>query len=1095
MTETTNSTFNPTSAGGYTEAKDPIIFDEQCYLMLFWKDFVDYSKAFSLCSMESTENRSKNKFFDFRPKNLTLLDSEYPELIPSLFRKKKYSFDFFRMLTPNIQALLVPKIRIYKLIPSQSKNLSGNPTEFDEMEMLFPNIESPLRSTNKIKTNISGVGIKSFSYELEGGLPNTVELFIKCKLSMVFSSIDGFFKKRTFPNSKRDYSYSDLITAHEVQGGKLDNWSPIKIEIGWAKPSREAIKNVLRASNIEGKNINRMINTIVGGIDDSSTSLIVNHYGHDFNIKKDGKIDLTINFMGATEKAWASKQFDLIEPRPSEDKIGREVKNQVSHSNKLLKFAEIINTAAQRSTPAEVSKCIDAVVAVKEPSKQVTRAQACDTHGKTVIPSSLFEGGVSPFPKNDRQWWEQNFSLHGADLVDISIGSAIASVVGGEQSKKIYKTYKNNTSGFLDKKMESGKKAVGADNLNDKRMENQKKLITYRLNNRKINPAVLQEAHNKMRGELITAEEIKDSPEMALEVARAQLQIKAYRRIMNLLYNSGRVHFVDVTQEDVQDWRARIHGINDVITKEEKRKKVEKKAVTPPAVVMSVPESSGESPATGNFGSSRDGCRTEMTAYPSKVTNIYNIKRCLESDDQDSFMKVAKQKTISLRRINFIYFSDIIDAAIEAISIGKDDRTTTNIQSRSAVTIGNLLLKDFQSLNSNYSVNVGHLPVSVHDYMVWFQKKVVDRQTKVWSLMNFVRDAFGDLIFTSLGEGCSTKIRQPSRPAFAVMESIGVQDVITRCGKKKFRDVIPRLPVVCLDKIRIENIKNQKKGRAVWDGGAGPYLKNRRLAGLLATPQAPSMYQPHQQAKNVFTYFYFFGEPIDIGGWTGNRRSDEKLGVFHFDLAAASGIVKSIDFKKVAFQALRAQRIVEASEHLGIGGQLLDQYDADIKLYGTHYFKPGIMIYIEDSLPNSFGEKNPNMKGIIGIGGYYIITNVSHEISAGKNETTIKAVWQGYVGTDYNNNKLIGKRGSFHTCSTKPNEYYFSSGAKNLCRGRASPFNYVKSAQAGCLHGIEQDSDVPFPAISRSQSVRQSKAEQTRTSPKVKTKTPKRKKD
>ena len=1082
MSENEFGSFDPKNSSGYTEAKDPIVFDEQCYLMLFWKDFVDYSKAFSLCSMESPRERQKYEFYNFRPKNLTLLDSVHPELVPSLFRRKKYSFDFFRMLVPSIQALLVPKIRIYKLIPSKSKNLNGSPTEFDEREMLFPNVER-LNSTNSVRTDISGVGIKSFSYELEGGLPNTVELFIKCKLNMVFSSINGFFKERAFPGTKIGYKYADLVTAHDVSGGKIDNWNPIKIEVGWAMPPAEAIAEVLSTSNMTAPQIKNGIDIITQGIKDSSTSLIVNHYGHDFSIKEDGKIDLTINFMGATEKAWASKQFDIIEPKPGVAEVELETARQVKKSSKLIEFAQIINKASQRVTNTDIEKCINAAVAQPTPDAGVKAARnLCG--GPIIIPGRLFQGDESPFPEKDREWWHKHFYSAGGDQ-DVSIPGLIESVLKSTAAKNI-KGEKDSAIVDLGKTvwntLTGGQVTSKEGRQEIDRKEKLKTLIKEKIKKRKMHPDVFKEARKRMEKQVDLAQQIKDNPEMAEEVARAQLQIKAYRRIMNLLYNSGRVHFVDVTQQDVADWRSRIHKVNDIIaenekkTKEKQRKKVDKKIKTPDSLDKSVPQDKKDDKSTAaappGSGSSTDGCKTQMTAYPNKITEIYNIKRCLQSDSEDSFMKVAKQKTISVRRINFVYFSDIIDAAIESIYIDTDSVTASNIQSRSSVLIGNAILQDFLSLDSYHSVNMGHIPVSVHEYMVWFQKKVVDRQTKVWSLMNFIRDAFSDLIFTSLGEGCSTRVRQPSRPAFAVMESVGSKGIVTRCGPKKFRDVVPRLPVVCLDKARIEKIKETKGGGSVWDGGKNGYIKDAKNAGLIAAPEAPSMYKPHHQAENIFNYFYYYGEPIHMGDWTGNRASDEKVGVFHFDLAAAAGIVKSINFKKVDFQPLRAQRIVEASETLGLGGQLLDQYDADIKLYGTHYFKPGIMIYIEDDLPNSFGEKKVDLQGIIGISGYYIITNVKHEISMAKNETVLTAVWQGYGGTNYA--KTNKSKGKFHTCSASTSDYFFSYGAGNLC-GAGLPYNYLFKGPDGCMHGIEQDSDVPIPSASGTPSSKRAK--------------------
>lgn len=89
-----------------------------------------------------------------------------------------------------------------------------------------------------------------------------------------------------------------------------------------------------------------------------------------------------------------------------------------------------------------------------------------------------------------------------------------------------------------------------------------------------------------------------------------------------------------------------------------------------------------------------------------------------------------------------MYFSDIIDAAVE--SIIEDNPGARRFVTRTRIVLGNLLIRDFVDKTNTelYSVNIGDIPVSLHDYVTWFTKKVSSKQAKVWTLRISLRTQY-----------------------------------------------------------------------------------------------------------------------------------------------------------------------------------------------------------------------------------------------------------------------------------------------------------------------------------------------------------------
>ena len=75
---------------------------------------------------------------------------------------------------------------------------------------------------------------------------------------------------------------------------------------------------------------------------------------------------------------------------------------------------------------------------------------------------------------------------------------------------------------------------------------------------------------------------------------------------------------------------------------------------------------------------------------------------------------------------------------------------------------------------------------------------------------------------------------------------------------------------------------------------------------------------------------------------------------------------------------------------------LANVFNVNISMFGNNFFRPGSYIYVDPKVMGDLG--NPYTKGTIansmGLGGYHIVTSVSHTINLQSYETSLDAVWE-----------------------------------------------------------------------------------------------------
>jgi hypothetical protein len=261
-------------------------FNEQCYLMHFWRQFTDY-------------NKRKSNFESIRA-----LEHDKPFELNNILFDRGGKLDTLFNLRQDQLSLLVPKIRIFKIYPA-FKGLANQKGRSQDIviELPFDDHLNQFDIENITKNQEGrggGAGIKFFEWASLGTNPADKFVF-GAKLSLYFQSIDELFvvRKQT-PDSYGNTiqtAYSDLLI-HQKNTRESENigsqiWNrhyyQIKAVVGWYVPR-----------SVPG--INEFLNQdVLDALENTSLSFNMTLKKHEIEVKEDGSIDLQIEYISSTE--------------------------------------------------------------------------------------------------------------------------------------------------------------------------------------------------------------------------------------------------------------------------------------------------------------------------------------------------------------------------------------------------------------------------------------------------------------------------------------------------------------------------------------------------------------------------------------------------------------------------------------------------------------------------------------------------------------------------------------------------------------------------------------------------------------------------
>ena len=265
-------------------------------------------------------------------------------------------------------------------------------------------------------------------------------------------------------------------------------------------------------------------------------------------------------------------------------------------------------------------------------------------------------------------------------------------------------------------------------------------------------------------------------------------------------------------------------------------------------------------------------------------------------------------------------------------------------------------------------VNLANVPISLKSFEFWFNKNVVKRKINTWPLRAFIKQAVSELILNALGE--NSKQNEGIRRS----NQVGIQNLL-----------IPGMG------------EDRKSHRISGDRALGNFDLDSPAGGGLTVLNSFPIETPGQIGYNGFKHYlliYGSTEILDVRN-PADVEKDFKDGIYHFNIGADAGLVKSINFTKTDVPSLKESRLTSQDEE---EGQLRDKYNASLELIGSSpLFTPGQKIYVNPTLAGMGTITSRNsIARQLGLGGYYDVIKVLSTIDKSGYRTSLECVWTSF---------------------------------------------------------------------------------------------------
>ncbi|MFM1840965.1 MAG: hypothetical protein RIR47_1014 [Bacteroidota bacterium] len=289
-------------------------------------------------------------------------------------------------------------------------------------------------------------------------------------------------------------------------------------------------------------------------------------------------------------------------------------------------------------------------------------------------------------------------------------------------------------------------------------------------------------------------------------------------------------------------------------------------------------------------------------------------------------------------------------------SRGVSTTRTNNFMKKFYIVLGEFYYKKRSTTDvTPIRLPISLIPINFDTFLLWYKDNIVAKQRKNYVIKDFISDFFTQLVIPTL-QGNSTS---------------------TEIGRKY-------------------NVFFDQKTIKSFGTATTPFLidSDRSVSNSMLEPV--SKYASYSTTSpddhNIIYISLKPADPDALGRVYESIESDRRENISHFWVGDSRGLIKSIKFKRVEQPGLKEAKATKES-FIPLN-QLRDLYNADITMFGNHYYYPGDTIFIHPQ--NSIlGEPytNGTISNIMGIGGYYDVIKVTTNIGEGGYETALECVW------------------------------------------------------------------------------------------------------
>ena len=366
-------------------------------------------------------------------------------------------------------------------------------------------------------------------------------------------------------------------------------------------------------------------------------------------------------------------------------------------------------------------------------------------------------------------------------------------------------------------------------------------------------------------------------------------------------------------------------------------------------------------------------------------------------------------------QIHFVFLGDLIDAVTKLGGLSnkmREDKFGLMLGSFSYIDLFSPVnnLPAFSDVKIPTSVNFADIPISVHFFSQYFARTVIDKGITKLQLLDFINGLVNQLAVPALNVAVggipsqhtvsakSTRLQSRRELSFGYLSKFfqgSTNEVLNKAfaavqgSQGRINLAIPETVEYfsnALSPSYATNVKGSALSKDTWNYFLIHGAQNKVLSGL---GEGEDFIEQDYQ-KGVY-HFRFGGSNSD--------RSDSPV-------KGRTDITRTIQFEKVKKSGQREMMVDRYMNQEGndLNLEIWNIFNVTMTLDGNSLFAPGKIFYIRPAV-GFMGSDGRNITKELGLGGYYLVTDVSNRYDIGGDwETTVKGAWQSGTRGDVGSN-------------------------------------------------------------------------------------------
>jgi len=291
--------------------------------------------------------------------------------------------------------------------------------------------------------------------------------------------------------------------------------------------------------------------------------------------------------------------------------------------------------------------------------------------------------------------------------------------------------------------------------------------------------------------------------------------------------------------------------------------------------------------------------------------------------------------------------------------------STTNVNEADSTKLSEKIVdKDGKVLrqfsNTRHYANMGDIPISIKSFASWYSNKIIDGDIQKMSF----HDLLKEIMYVLVPQNIEPRI-------FPWGPSVSFDPFI-------IYETIPKVEEIEKWIFTSHTVKQA-------DLQKSPWVNFSKYKTLKTT-------KIQEEDSETINYIFLTSKMEVNEKLKGNAKEDINNNIPHFYVGEEKGLIKNIKFKREDNKQLDAANIIKANKEQTTPKIIRQIYQLEMSMFGNTIFYPGNLIHISPSYPGSKLFSKTLYK--IGLGGYYRIIRINHNIGSDGFTTNVEAKWE-----------------------------------------------------------------------------------------------------